>query len=122
MITGTVRGNEARVRLRIRDVHGAQHDVDAVIDTGYTSSLTLAPATIAMLGLPLRTRDMAILANGTIVTVDVYAGTVIWDGVDRDVLIHEFNAVPLVGMGLLRGYDLAIRVAPGGAVKVSAIP
>ena len=92
-----------------------EHEFEAVIDTGYTSSLTLAPATIAMLGLPLRTRSMAMLANGAIVAANVYAGTVIWDGVDRSVLIHEFDAVPLVGMGLLRGYDLGFasrRAAP----------
>ena len=42
MIRGTVNARlEAVVRLRVRGLGGAELDVDAVVDTGFTSSLTL---------------------------------------------------------------------------------
>ena len=46
MIRGTVNAQgEAVVRLRVRGPSGAEQDVDAVIDTGFTASLTLPAAT-----------------------------------------------------------------------------
>ena len=46
MITGWVTEREARIRLKERDARGGQRQIEAVIDTGYTASLTLPPQLI----------------------------------------------------------------------------
>ena len=44
MIRGNVRNDEARIRLKVRGPGGKQREIAAVIDTGYTGSLSLPPA------------------------------------------------------------------------------
>ena len=51
MITGVVQSGEGRIRLKVKGRQGREQEVEAVIDTGYTASLTLPPALINALGL-----------------------------------------------------------------------
>jgi predicted aspartyl protease len=51
MITGTVRSDEARIRLKVIGWRGRAQEVEAVIDSGYTGALTLPLALIRSLGL-----------------------------------------------------------------------
>jgi hypothetical protein len=44
MITGVVKSDEGRIRLKVKGLRGRQQEVKAVIDTGYTASLTLPAA------------------------------------------------------------------------------
>jgi clan AA aspartic protease len=123
MITGTVNGRlEIVIRLPVRDSAGREQEVEAILDTGFTGSLTLPPSLIGGLGLPWRSRSSAILANGNIEPFDVYAATVIWDGVARPILVQAIDNPPLLGMALLRGYDLRTRVIVGGSVQIEAVP
>ncbi len=122
MITGVVRGSEATVRFRVKDASGQERDLAGIIDSGFTGSLTLPPWLIRSFGLRWRSRGTAILANGAVDQFDIYEATVIWDGVPRRVLVEEADTGPLVGMALLRGYDLMIRVVPGGRVTITAVP
>jgi len=94
--------------------------VDAVIDTGFSGFLTLPSDVISKLGLNWQGRDIATLGDGTFCTFEVYIGLVIWDGQYREVYINESETVPLIGMGLLRGYDLRIRAIEGGTVTIEA--
>jgi predicted aspartyl protease len=80
MITGVVRADEARIRLKVKGSRGREHEVEAVIDTGYTASLTLPPALIATLGLRWRSVDRGTLADGSDCLFDVYEAKVVWDG------------------------------------------
>jgi hypothetical protein len=48
--------------------------------------------------------------------------TVNWDGAPRDVEVDAADTDPLVGMALLAGHELRIKVIAGGTVTVSAIP
>jgi len=118
MITGVVKADEARIRLTIRGARGRQHKVDAVLDTGFTASLTLPPAVIAGLGLPWQSVDTFTLADGSESDVDVYAAQVEWDGRLRTVLVHAADADPLLGMRLLRGYELKMLVRHRGPVTI----
>ncbi len=122
MITGMVQGNAATIHLAIKDANGREHEIEAIVDTGFSGSLTLPPAMIRRLGLPWRTRGTAVLANGAVEQFDIYATIVIWDGMPRNVLVDEADIEPLVGMALLRGYDLSIRVIDGGGVTIASIP
>jgi clan AA aspartic protease len=122
MITGTVQFGEGRVRLTVKGPRGREQEIGAVIDTGYTASLTLPPAVIRALGLRWQTVDRVKLADGSTCMFDVYEGKVVWDGKERQILIDEADADPLVGMRLLKGYELRIQVRYRGKVVIMRIP
>ncbi|MGL5032982.1 MAG: clan AA aspartic protease, partial [Microcystaceae cyanobacterium] len=54
-------------------------------------------------------------------TFEVYAGRVIWDGDYQDISVNEAETDPLVGMGLLYGYDLQIQAIEGGRVTIKKL-
>jgi clan AA aspartic protease len=95
--------------------------VDAVIDTGFSGFLTLPSDIVSILGLGWEGRDFATLGDGTSCTFEVYLGLVIWDGQYREVYVNESETVPLIGMPLLRGYDLRIQTIEGGFVTIEAL-
>ncbi len=52
MITGMVNANrEATIRFMVIGPQGHQQEIEAIIDTGFTGSLTLSPLLVATLGL-----------------------------------------------------------------------
>lgn len=123
MITGVVRPSlEAVLQLSVHDAGGKTHDIEAVVDTGFNGFLTLPPALITQLGLAWLSSQQGELADGSLRIFDVFAATIIWEGKARQVEVEALGASPLIGMNLLRNYELRIHVAVGGAVIVSAIP
>ena len=122
MIVGIVRGREALFRLTIRGFRGRQQEIEAVVDSGYTGWLTLPPAVIGALNLRWRTFGRGVLADGSLSTFDVYQANVVWDGRLRRVLVDEFDATPLVGMALLRGYEYKMQVRARGKVTIKRLP
>jgi len=76
---------------------------------------------IARLGLPWRMRGSAILANGKREFFDIHAGVIIWDHEPRNIFIEAAETVPLVGMALIKGYDLSIRGEVGGRTSIKRI-
>ena len=82
--------------------------------------MTLPADIIAALNLTWKGRDIATLGDGTSCIFDVYIAMVIWNGQYRKIDINESETVPLIGMQLLRGYDLRMRVIEGGIVMVEA--
>jgi len=122
MIHGVVNQScEAIVPLVISNSNRQTRLIDAVIDTGYTGFLSLPSEIIASLNLPWTGIDRGTLGDGSEVTFEVYAATVIWDGQYRDIPVNEAETDPLVGMSLLYGYDLRIRAVEGGRVSIEAI-
>ena len=123
MIRGTVNaGMEAVVRLRLRGPPGSLADVDAVVDTGFTSSLTLSPAVVSALGLVRQTGGTAMLADGSARPFDIYAVEVEWGGTWRPVLAWVVGDETLLGMGLLTGHQLRIEAIPGGVTEITPYP
>jgi clan AA aspartic protease len=123
MITGIVNArHEIAIRLPVRRAAGLEQEIEAILDTGFNGALTLPPGLIAGLGLSWRSRSSAILANGSVESFDIYAATVVWDGVPRPILIQAIDTPPLLGMALLVGYDLSVRVEVGGSVRIELIP
>lgn len=121
MIRGIVSGREARIRVKVHGRSRRARAVDAVIDTGYTSNLTLPSRVIATLGLRWHSVGKAFLADGSQCLFDVYEATIVWDGRQRRILIDEADADPLVGMQLLRGYELTMQVRAGGKVSIKRL-
>lgn len=123
MIFGVVNArHELLLRVPIVDANGQEQEVEAVLDTGFTGSLTLPPALVAALGLPWRSRAQVVLADGRVEQYEVHVAEVIWDGTPRTVLIQAVDTTPLVGVGLLVGFDLRARVRAGGDVRIEASP
>ncbi len=122
-MTGVVNADlEALLGLGIRDAGGQDHNVEAVIDTGFNGFLTLPPALIATLGLPWLYRQQGQLADGSFQVFEVYAVTLIWDGQPRTVEVEAADAQPLIGMSLMEGHELRVHVTPNGAVTITAVP
>lgn len=123
MIHGLVNAShEAVVRLRVRGPSGAESLVDAIIDSGFTSSLTLPAGTVTALGLARQSGGTATLGDGSIRQFDIHAADVEWDGTWRPVLVWAVGNEALLGMRLLAGYQLRIEVTPGGMVEITPLP
>jgi clan AA aspartic protease len=123
MIRGVVSAQlEGIVRLRVRGPSGAVADVDAVVDSGFTASLTLPASAIGSLGLVRQTGGGAVLADGSVHQFDIYAAEVDWDESWRSVLVSAVGDEVLLGMRLLAGHELRVAVVPGGAVEINPLP
>lgn len=121
MIEGTVNAAyEAVVTLPLQGPDGRMRDIQAVIDTGYTGTLTLPTAVVADLGLSFSHMGWAFLANDDVVSFDVHEVIVLWDGQPRHIKADATGSTPLVGMSLLDGHDVSIRVRNGGRVLIQA--
>jgi len=117
MVAGNVnhRG-EAILNLVVQNQHGASQAVEAVVDTGFNGWLTLPVAVISDLHLPRRNSGYATLADGIEVPIETYEATLLWDGSPLQIMVVASDSDPLVGMGLLYGYQLSIEVIAGGNV------
>ena len=123
MIRGSVNArHEAVLTFRLRGPSGITLGVDAVLDTGFTASLTLPAATVAALGLVRQSGGRARLADGTLRQFDIFAAELEWDGSWRPVLVSTVGGDVLVGMRLLAGHEVRIAVAPGGVVEIIPLP
>ncbi len=123
MSIGTVNTQlEANISLRVRGPVGIELDFDAVIDTRFSSSLTLPISVVMALGLTRQSVGSAVLRDGSIQFFDVYTAEVEWDGTWRPVVVWAVGDETLVGMKLLAGNELRIAVVTGGAVENSPIP
>ena len=97
---------------------GVRLAVDAILDTGFSGSLTLSPDAIAKLGLISAGTRRARLGDGQIVEFAVYLATLEWFGTDREITVLSSDAGTLIGMALLQGTRLTMEVIPGGKVVI----
>jgi clan AA aspartic protease len=122
MIVGAMNAQrEAIVRLVVLGPRGQERQIEAVLDTGYTGSLTLPSAVASDLHLPFRGRGSALLGDGSESEFDIHEATVAWAGERRLVAIDVAETDPLLGVGLLLGNELMIQVIAGGAVALQRL-
>jgi clan AA aspartic protease len=122
MMFGTVNHNcEAIIKIAVGRLGLPKITVDAVIDTGFTSFLSLPLSIITDLGLPWHYRDVGTLGDGSEVIFEIYKAAIIWDGQNQIVDVAASDADPLVGMGLLHGFKLQIEAVEGGRVTIEAL-
>ena len=95
--------------------------VKVLIDTGFTGHLTLPPASVAALSLPIVGSAESVLADGSLVLEDLCTARVTWHGEERPVRILVAEATPLLGMALLSGSELRVRIEQGGYVLVEKL-
>jgi len=119
LITGQVTPDrEAVIPVQVRSSEEQQESFAAVLDTGFTEYLTLSPETIAHLGLRQVHTAQVVLGDGSEVQVSVYRAEVLWHDQWRVIYVHETEGGALVGMSLLYGNVLNMRVVDGGEVTI----
>jgi clan AA aspartic protease len=122
MMFGSVNSRrEAIIQVVVLGEKNQREGIKAVIDTGYTGFLTLPSALIAQLELTWFMQEEGTLGDGSMCMFNVFEASVIWDGQIRPIEINESEAEPLVGMGLLEGYELNIQGLAGGEVTIKAL-
>lgn len=117
MMTGTVLDNRAYVTLLLSGL-GGQGNVEFALDTGFTGVTTLPPAVCKALALPLARYQPSFLADSSSILLEVYIATLQWDGEERDVEVLALEGAPLIGMTLLKGYEVRMQVMDGGLVTI----
>jgi clan AA aspartic protease len=122
MMIGNVNSRrEAIIQFAVLGENNQRQAIKAVIDTGYTGFLTLPSAIITKLGLTWYMQEEGILGDGSLCIFNVFEATVIWDGQLKSIEINESETDPLVGMGLLEGYELNIQGFEGGLVTIKVL-
>lgn len=122
MITGQVNEKlEAVIVLPVQGAPAITHQFDAVIDTGFSAFLTLPRTVSETLGLTIESTGLLVLADGSEIQTDICWVTVIWDGQAREVIADVFETEVLVGMGLMKGYELCAGIMPGGPVTLKPL-
>jgi clan AA aspartic protease len=122
MMIGSVNSRrEAIIQFAVLGRNNQRKVIKAVIDTGYTGFLTLPSAIITKLGLTWYMQEEGILGNGSLCIFNVFEATVIWDGQIKSIEVNESETDPLVGMGLLEGYELNIQGFVGGLVTIKPL-
>ena len=125
MITGIVNfHHEPTISLALLQAATQEQSqaVEAILDTGFSGSLTLPRGVIDTLGLAFRSRGSAELADGSEIQFDIFAATVLWDGSPRSILVEAAETDSLLGMSLLYGHEIRIRAVDGGLVTVERLP
>lgn len=122
MMFGVVNDNcEAIIKVAVGRIGSPIVVVDAVIDTGFTSFLSLPLSIITELDLTWHYRDVGTLGDGSEVVFELYKAVVIWDGQNKIIDVVASDAEPLVGMGLLYGFKLQVEAVEGGRVTIEAM-
>jgi clan AA aspartic protease len=122
MMFGVVNNDcEAIIKVVVGQIGSPKIAVDAVIDTGFTSFLSLPLSIITELDLTWNYRDVGTLGDGSEIVFELYKASVIWDGQNKLIDVVASDADPLVGMGLLYGFKLQVEAVEGGRVSIEAM-
>ncbi|KYC39295.1 clan AA aspartic protease [Scytonema hofmannii PCC 7110] len=121
MIHGMVIGLQARMSVLVFSEGNSYVEIEFVVDTGFEGFLTLPPNIVAELGLPYIAKIQANLADNSKIATNAYAIRILWNGVERDVVVLAMGRRPLIGTALLEDYHLSIDFCEGGTVLVDEI-
>jgi clan AA aspartic protease len=122
MMLGVVSNScEAIIKVAVGRANAPKITVGALIDTEFTSFLSLPRSIIESLGLPWHFSDVGTLGDRSEVIFEVYTAHIIWDGEVQVVDVIASEAMPLVGMSLLYEFKLQVEVVEGSIVTIEAI-
>ena len=118
MMRGTTLRRQATLPVTFRLLGQPNVTLEFVIDTGFTEDLTLPAAAVSVLNLPYRYQQKANLADGTVIQMNVYTATILWNGMEREVGVVATGSRPLLGTLLLDEQELRVRFHEGDLVSV----
>ncbi len=84
--------------------------IEAVIDTGFNGFLTLGLTLVRAPRLPSASSRRATLADGSMISLNVYLASVQWHGTTVEALVIEESGGPPAGMSLLQGRRVTVDV------------
>lgn len=123
MLEGTVNSDtDAVVTLKLQGFSGQEVEAQFVVDTGFGGHLSLHPDHIPILGLVPGGEATITRADGSQYYDVTYDAIAEWDGFERIVTVTASDATLLIGMALLRGFNLSIDVVDGGKVGIMRLP
>ena len=119
MIQGAVNSHlEAVIWVKVFGATGLKADIEAIVDTGYDSYLTLPYQAISALGLPPYAPAEVTLADGRVEVMELFERSVEWEGQRLPIPILRTNGDAIVGMALLTGNRLTVDIVEGGIVRI----
>ena len=118
MTTGKVTNYQACVQVTFRLSGQSDLAMEFVVDTGFEGALTLPIAAVKAMNLPFFQPLSANLANDDTIPVDTYVATIIWEGIELDVLIIATGKRPLLGTALLHDKRLYVDFEEDGVVQI----
>ena len=122
-MTGSVTSNrEAVLQLSVRGPAAPETEISAVLDTGYTGTLTLSPSMVAALVLPFFGSRRVMLGDGSEVALNIHEATVIWHGQPRLVQVLATDGGALFGMSMIYGSRVILDAVDGGQITITPIP
>lgn len=121
MIHGTVIDLQARINVTLRPPEQSYVEIECVVDTGFEGALTLPPDVVATLKLPYVTSISANLADDSSIMTRLHLATIIWHGIEREIIVLAMGRRPLLGTALIEDYHLSIDFCEGGSVIVDEI-
>lgn len=122
MIRGVVQTLQARLELPVRGPGRRYRPVTVLVDTGFDGWLSLPAEMVADLDLPVVGDGQGFLADGSESRFDVHEATIRWHGRPRPIPVYAIGPAPLIGMALLDGTEVNLRVREGGAVTIKPLP
>ncbi len=121
MIHGTVVGLQARMSVILRPPGRSDVEIEFVVDTGFEGFLNLPIAVVNELQLPYVARIDANLADDSSIAAFAYRVIVVWNGIEREVIVLGIGRRPLIGTALLEDCHLGIDFCDGGTVLIDEI-
>ena len=121
MITGHVVQRHALLPVIFRLPNQRDIAIEFVVDTCFSGALTLPLAAVQAMQLTYEEDILANVATDEEVQTPVYAATILWDGIERDVRVLAIGKRPLLGTALLDSHELLVQFADNGLVTVDTL-
>ena len=109
------------VSIGIRGRNDKEMVLDAVLDTGFTGTVSIPDQIIRETNLAFSRREMFVLADGTRRVVDVYDGSVLFAGVWYETDVFSTHHVAIVGMRLMYGANISLDAVPNGEISYTSL-
>ena len=119
MIEGRItNGVEAIASLRLIGRQCQVEAIPAVVDTGFTSDLTLPRSDIRDLNYIQYGTFEITLADGSTVEAPVFEGLIDWFGKKQSILVLQTDSEALLGMRLMQNCRLTMDIVPDGKFNI----
>ena len=122
MIYGRLIDRKAIVPVIFRLPGQPDFSLNFVIDTGFNGYLTLPVQAVSAMNLPLYSSTSIKLADGSEALSAIHLATVVWDDVEKVVLVLASGYKPLLGTAMMEEYHLEIDFEDNGLVSLEKIP
>jgi clan AA aspartic protease len=122
MIRGSISADLVpRVPLKFLSESGHSRDVQAVLDSGFNSELTVPRRLVNEFGMKPLGNVRMLLGDGSEHLCPTFEAVIEWDGLPTVVIAEVCDLDPMIGMKLLSGSRVVMVVEPGGEMTIEQI-